>query len=685
MQKRPLNHHHDKTFSGSTWSNKVKETMPPGYHLDSAKAIFSAIMAAKPDIFSENQQYIDHLQRIAEAEDERKLMATRAVAAAEERRLEQAKIAHAQAQIIALNTPPPPHGGGGGGNGGGSHGGSGGMNTTNVSKVLNAYRPFDLSSQDSIATSLYGFISQTIIDHLTYEQCTQALLKSLHKYPALHQQCESMHDSLSGTAEFKFKAVFKCARAVMLKKNQEALPLLDSEFITTFRLRPGQNISSAIGQFTRWHRLMKCTYSEQEMKEICKNQTFEVAAAERLNDAVLMNPTTELTHQVRKHRRNWDEWAKEFAAQDIAIDGDDTPITPANTMTLGGHASAGDGAEPMYAVDGRSGGGYGKGSISDEAAAKTAAALQPYFEKLIKVLDRLELMVQMGVEASKEAAQGQLILREVITTLRNNTGVDWNAGNSTVQQAQALEQRAIQAFGSAGLPAAPHAASARPLPGKRAPWFNKRSSGTVPAPQMTPEERVKQRMDVLLSELPEPWQQALKILLNGKKFTDDICCICPEGKGIPHPTSKCGFLFLLTRRGQEWLKARVPRTAMPPPHSPSASRHWTATDGVQRSPITTQRCASCAARMRTTRTTSTPPVTLSLHTTTLSGMTRRPAMPCLRCRGPWRPDTFQRQRSMRTPQAPIRWMAGCHLNTNLHVTVPRAMPLTRQEGRKGRD
>ena len=314
---------------------------------------------------------------------------------------------------------------------------------------------------------------------------------------------------------------------------------------------------------------------------------FEIDAAKRLNDAVKISAAPLMQPILREIRqtgdKTWAHWKSQFE-QDPVQHGDSAAppapaprVTPARSALRSHTGKSADNDEadqgedaPIYAMEMRK-------SISDETSAKVAAVIQKPLEKIMELLQQLEEQSRSNAEANRELSKGILILRECLTIVRDNKNVDWNGSASSIQAALATNA------------ASSHAASSRPPPTRRPPWLG--AGKPAPKPAAPPATSVNERSDVEREELPEPWPKLLDILLDhrNKKYHEGDCVLCPPGKGVPHPTSKCGFLFLLTSKGRAWLRKRSASQA----GSQEAAQQYAERSGHTSDGIVNDMCMVC--------------------------------------------------------------------------------------------
>jgi len=203
-------------------------------------------------------------------------------------------------------------------------------------------------------------------------------------------------------------------------------------------------------------------------------------------------------------------------------------------------------------------------NISDDVSSKLAPTFQKLEKNLVGPLERITATLVQINETMTAQSQGQTevlsalkILRQVITTLRDdpdsftNQSATLLANAATAQAAQILNSQANSSYGTPrGRPSFSNSGQRRPAFG-----FADRLSKASKAA-----EQVAKREPVDLTQLPDPWIKLVDALLKlaNKEYSDlnHDCVLCPNPQ-YPHPTSKCGLLFLLSPAGQKWLRKKA--------------------------------------------------------------------------------------------------------------------------------
>ena len=333
--------------------------------------------------------------------------------------------------ITAPPPPPPPS--------------SGGMLTANHNKSVDKFQPFSFKTvMDAFQVDrlFLELILKMQSLELPVHKCTEALLRSMQHHEG-YMMVQLAKNSISvkddASAAEQYRASIQKARAIAHAASTEAILISDSSFLSTFRLRPGQNIASAILQLSNWRLLMENCYSADELRryKIYPTGDFETDAAKQLSDAIKVAGRSDMQsvlREIRQSDKSWADWKGQFI-QDAVQNGEpaQSKVTPARTLRFADTAAepaADDGEDaPIYAMD------SGRKSISDETTAKVTAVLQQPLEKITELMLKLEEHARANGEANREVAKGILVLRECLTIVRDNKNVDWNGSAGSIQAA----------------------------------------------------------------------------------------------------------------------------------------------------------------------------------------------------------------------------------------------------------
>ena len=337
------------------------------------------------------------------------------------------------------------------------------------------------------------------------------------------------------------------------------MPMVDKHTLQTMTIKANESLSSLIMRLKNFKMLIEATYSTAEIgTHITTN--FEDDAARVMHSAIMSNA------RFRQDQRLFKQDASQFTWAKMVSDFGDEPIEEGTTLSD-------DDAEPVVttAADGSRPEPQPVMQAQGRISTEVVQELKPLLERMLQRCDGIEQQcsdvreLAMQAKASAEEAQrGQAVLRQVIHT---RLGTDVFPAVPDASQAAMVAAADSQAPKAAKPPTPSHqSAPPAPPPGastaRRLGRFNAPSRPRPGAAAPPPTTPTQNREPISTSELPEPWTRLIEALLTIRRgkggsgnILDDNCLVCPNPR-FPHPTCKCSFLWLLTAKGQAWLRAR---------------------------------------------------------------------------------------------------------------------------------